>query len=79
MLMVPRTDRPLGLVVSKPGYVSTRQAIVPDRDVSALLTLRAEEETAKKRPAPKRRHSAGDGRVREGLSIDPFAEDPRRR
>jgi serine/threonine protein kinase len=80
MLMVPRTERPFGLVVSKPGYVSTRQAIVPDRDVSALLTLRADEEAAKKKAAaaPKRRHPAGDGRVREGLSIDPFAEDPRR-
>jgi eukaryotic-like serine/threonine-protein kinase len=78
MLMVPRSGAPLGLVVSKPGYVSTRQAIVPDRDVSALLTLRAEEE-AKRRAAPRKKHTAGDGRVREGLSIDPFAEDPRPR
>jgi serine/threonine protein kinase len=78
MLMVPRSGAPLGLVVSKPGYVSTRQAIVPDRDVSALLTLRAEEEP-KRRAAPKKKHNANDGRVREGLSIDPFADDPRPR
>jgi eukaryotic-like serine/threonine-protein kinase len=80
MLMVPRSPEPLSIVVSKPGYVSSRQAIVPDRDVSALLTLRAEEEPKRRAPPPKRRHAAGgDNRVREGLSIDPFAEDPRPR
>jgi hypothetical protein len=72
------------LVIAKTGYASSRQTIIPDRDVSALVTLRADEESGKKKPAtvrPKRRAAApaGDGRVREGLSIDPFAEDPKAR
>jgi hypothetical protein len=85
-LSIKRSDKPLVLVIAKTGFVSSRQTIVPDRDVSAIVTLKAEEEgAAKKKPAtsaprPKRRSAApaaGDGRVREGLSIDPFAEDPK--
>ena len=76
-LSLPRSARPTALVISKPGFVPSRHSIVPDRDVSALLTLRAEEDSAKKKAAQqKRKPKGGDGRVREGLSIDPFAEDP---
>jgi serine/threonine protein kinase len=84
-LSIHRSDKPLILVISKMGYTSSKQSIVPDRDVSALFNLRADEEAAKKRPAPParpRHHSVAapsDGRVREGLSIDPFAEDPKGR
>ena len=87
-LSIKRSDKPLVLVIAKTGYASSRQTIIPDRDVSALVTLRAEEESARKkdRPAavrPRRRaaepKAPGDGRVREGLSIDPFAEDPKAR
>jgi hypothetical protein len=82
-LSIKRSDKPLVLVIAKTGFVSSRQVIIPDRDVSALVTLKTDEDGGKKRPAatrPKRRASpAGDGRVREGLSIDPFAEDPKAR
>jgi serine/threonine protein kinase len=85
-LSIKRSDKPLVLVIAKTGFVSSRQTIVPDRDVSAIVTLKADEEAAAKRkpaasPRPKRRSAApaGDGRVREGLSIDPFAEDPKAR
>jgi serine/threonine protein kinase len=87
-LSIRRSEKPLMLVISKIGYLSSRQPITPDRDVSALFTLKADEQATKKRPAtapvvrPKRRAAApgsGDGRVREGLSIDPFAEDAKGR
>jgi len=83
-LSIRRSDKPLVLVIAKTGFVSSRQTIVPDRDLSALLTLRTDEDAVRKRvPVTKRRRAAapgaGDGRVREGLSIDPFAEDPKSR
>jgi serine/threonine protein kinase len=85
-LSIRRSDKPLVLVIAKTGFISSRQTIVPDRDVSALLTLKTDEDAVKKKAAPakSRRKSApssagGDGRVREGLSIDPFAEDPKSR
>jgi hypothetical protein len=85
-LSIKRSDKPLVLVIAKTGFVSSRQTIIPDRDVSALVTLKADLDGGKKKqpaatPRPKRRSSAapGDGRVREGLSIDPFAEDPKAR
>ena len=85
-LSIKRSDKPLVLVIAKTGYASSRQTIIPDRDVSALVTLRADEDGGKKKSPvvrPKRRPAAapatGDGRVREGLSIDPFAEDPKSR
>jgi hypothetical protein len=86
-LSIRRSDKPLVLVIGKGGFQTTRQTIVPDRDVAALLTLRADDDgAARKRPAtarPRRNKPAapatGDGRVREGLSIDPFAEDPKSR
>jgi serine/threonine protein kinase len=84
-LSIKRSAKPLVLVIAKTGYISSRQTIVPDRDVSALVTLKAEEESARKKQpaaAPRQRRrsaSGGDGRVREGLSIDPFAEDPKPR
>jgi serine/threonine protein kinase len=83
-LSIRRGEKPIVLVLTKPGFATSRQTIVPDRDISALLTLKAEEDPARKRPPaaarPKRRAAApSDGRVREGLSIDPFAEDPRPR
>jgi serine/threonine protein kinase len=86
-LSIRRSDKPLVLVIAKTGFVSSRQTIVPDRDVSALLTLRVDEDAVKKRSTsggssrPRRRAAApaGDGRVREGLSIDPFAEDSKSR
>ena len=47
---------------------------------SALLTLRAEEE-ARRHSSHRRRSAApapaGESRVREGLSVDPFADDAR--
>jgi serine/threonine protein kinase len=84
-LSVRRGDKSLVLVISKIGYASSRQTIVPDRDTSAILTLRPDEDPshAKQRPAAVKprphRATGGDGRVREGLSIDPFAEDPKSR
>jgi tRNA A-37 threonylcarbamoyl transferase component Bud32 len=83
-LAIPRSDKPMTFEVAKAGYATSRHSIVPDRDVSALLTLRSEDEPARKRAPVHRRKivapaAGGEGRVREGLSVDPFAEDPRPR
>jgi hypothetical protein len=101
-LILPRSNVPVPFTVNKPGYVSSRYMITPDRDLDALLTLQSAPATppaipdempavsgqpqvaARPRPtAPVRARRAkaaaphvSDGKVREGLSIDPFAEEP---
>jgi serine/threonine-protein kinase len=88
---IPRSDAPTTLTVAKTGFLPVHQAIVPDRDLASLITLRAQP-TARPAakpsargapprprarvavPAPRR-----DGKVREGLSIDPFADEAKRR
>jgi eukaryotic-like serine/threonine-protein kinase len=82
-LAVVRSDRPLFFEVTRTGFLPSQHSVVPDRDVSALLTLHADDEAARKRSAHRRRGGAAphEGRVREGLSVDPFADDhgkPRR-
>src|SRR5207249_4218791 len=58
-LSIRRSEKALVLVVAKTGYLSTRQSIVPDRDISALLTLRTDEDMIKKRaPAARSRRRA---------------------
>jgi serine/threonine protein kinase len=80
-LAVVRSEKPLAFEINKAGYASSRHAVVPDRDISALLTLRAEDDPARRR-AGHRRHQAAppaaEGRVREGLSVDPFADDKKK-
>jgi serine/threonine protein kinase len=84
-LAIARSEKPLTFVVAKAGYATSRHSIVPDRDVSALLTLRSADDDGPVRRRAPRKHKAApapattEGRVREGLSVDPFAEDPRPR
>ncbi len=88
LLSLPRSRKPIFLTVSKVGFVPSHQAITPDRDSSARLTLRGAEAAPRPRPvattqrprtrpaaAPHRAATGSDGKVREGLSIDPFAEE----
>jgi hypothetical protein len=77
VLAVIRSTRPLSFEVSKAGYAPARQTVVPDREVSAVLTLRPEDDPARKRAGHRRKPgpAAGEGRVREGLSVDPFADE----
>jgi serine/threonine protein kinase len=76
-LAVVRSDRPMSFQVSKTGFMASRHTVVPDRDLSALLTLRMEDEA--RRQTNRRHRSAapppGENRVLEGLSVDPFADD----
>jgi hypothetical protein len=81
-LAVARSDRPLQFELSKTGYASSKHSVVPDRDVSAFLNLRVEDDPARRRaahrkPAPTRTKApaGAEGRMREGLSVDPFADD----
>jgi serine/threonine protein kinase len=81
-LAVVRTDKALVFEITKAGFAPSRHAVVPDRDVSALLTLRAEDEPGRKRSVHRRRVAGpppADGRVRESLSVDPFADDKGRK
>jgi hypothetical protein len=80
---MPRGLAPLVLTVGKLGFESVKQSVVPDRDVGVLVTLRPHEAAAPRaaRPPARARGRAGvaaprvfDGRVREGLSIDPFED-----
>jgi hypothetical protein len=67
------------LTLSKTGYAPTRVPVVSDREVTAMVTLRATPRAAAARPARARpapgAKPSSDGKVREGLSVDPFAED----
>jgi serine/threonine protein kinase len=82
-LAIARSEKPLTFTVAKAGYATSRHSIIPDRDVSALLTLRsADDEGPTRRHASHKRKAAtapSERRVKEGLSVDPFAEDPRPR
>jgi hypothetical protein len=76
-LAVVRSEQPLFFELSRTGFLPSRHSVVPDRDVSALVSLRADDEAARRRSVHRRHGSATphEGRVREGLSVDPFADD----
>jgi eukaryotic-like serine/threonine-protein kinase len=79
-LAVVRSEKPLSFEISKAGFASSTQTVIPDRDISAVLALRAEDEPARRKAAYKKKTPPpAEGRVREGLSVDPFADDPKTR
>jgi serine/threonine-protein kinase len=73
---LPRGTQPIAITVAKTGYAPVTQKLVPDHDQSTLLALRAQEEPRKR--SSRHRRAPADSRIREGLSIDPFADDNQR-
>ncbi len=86
ILTMARSTQPMALTISKPGFVSAHQTVTPDRDTSALFTLRGGRPAAhakatvasargRRSGVPAAAEAASDGKIRDGLSIDPFAEE----
>lgn len=51
VLKIPRAEQPVIMTLSKPGFLPSHHALVPDRDVSALVSLRHEVPPARSRAA----------------------------
>jgi eukaryotic-like serine/threonine-protein kinase len=79
---LPRTETPVTLIVRKGGFQPATHAFVPDRNLSALLTLRAQKPPPRPSALPARRRPAAApvparaaAKVREGIPSDPFVGD----
>ena len=89
-IILPRGTTGVSLILRKAGFEELRQVVVPDRDTTATVTLKKIEPTAVPvRPAPKPMRPpvkakaksgaqgaapAGDGKVKEAITIDPFED-----
>jgi hypothetical protein len=87
-VILPRGDQAIEIVIAKDGFVESRHQVVPDQKLSISAVLarkprtrvgdRGSDRDGKTESSPQVTgdpQSGGDGKIREAISIDPFAEE----